>query len=302
MKLAHLEVCNAVLLTGTVSGAARVLHVSQPAVTKMLQSAENQFGFKLFTREKSRLVPTQEAIDLHPEIMQLASQIDRLREFSRALATEKSSLLRVDFPPSIAASFLPECIEKFTLQFPKISCQIETHTQPDIIDRLMRRQSDIGFSLAWIPHPAVIDEVIARGCGVCVVPHGMLARSKSSVTWKDLANCRLIRIPPGGQFGGLTKEAAHYTSTLTPGSLAVSTNFLAMRMAERGLGIASIDSFTAASVDRSKARVLMLSPSTDIEIRAMHRVQAKLPLAARRFVQTFAVVARQAHESLALGP
>ena len=58
MKLAHLEVCNAVLLTGTVTGAARLLHMSQPAVTKMLQSAENQFGFKLFTREKNRLVPT----------------------------------------------------------------------------------------------------------------------------------------------------------------------------------------------------------------------------------------------------
>lgn len=300
MKLAHLEVCNAVLLTGTVTGAARLLHISQPAVTKMLQSAENQFGFKLFTREKNRLVPTQEALDLHPEIVQIASQIDRLREFSRALTTEKSSHLRVDFPPSIAASFLPECIERFSLQFPNVSCQIETHTQPDIIERLMRRQSDVGFSLAWIPHPAVIDEVIVQGCGVCVVPHGMLARSKSTVTWKDLSTCRLIRIPPGGQFGGLTQEASHYTSELKPGSLAVSTNFLAMRMAERGLGIAPIDSFTAASVDRSKARVLRLSPSTGVDIHAMHRVQAKLSHAARRFIHVFALVARQAHDSLEL--
>lgn len=298
MKLAHLEVCNAVLLTGTVTGAARLLRVSQPAVTKMLQSAENQFGFKLFTREKNRLVPTQEAVDLHPQIVQIASQIDRLREFSRGLATEKASFLRIDCPPSIAATFLPVCIEKFSELFPNVSCQVETHTQTDIINRLMHRQCDVGFSLASLPNPAVIEEVIVEGCGVCVVPHGMLARSKSSVTWKDLGNCRLIRVPPGGMFGGLTMEASHYTSELKPGSLAVSTNFLAMRMAERGLGIASIDSFTAASVDTSKARILALSPATPVEIRAMHRTQAKLSHAARRFIQIMAQVARQAHDSL----
>jgi DNA-binding transcriptional LysR family regulator len=301
VKLAHLEVCNAVLITGTVSGAARLLHTSQPAVTKMLQSAENQFGFKLFTREKNRLVPTQEAIDLHPEIVQLAAQVDRLRAFARALGTEKSSFLRIDCPPSIASTFLPICIEQFSARFPNVSCQVETHTQPDIVDRLMRRQCDLGFSLAWIPNPAIIDEVIVRGRGVCVVPHGMLARAKSTVSWKDLSACRLIRVPPGGLFGGLTKEDSFYTDEVKPGSLAVSTNYLAMRMAERGLGIASIDSFTAASVDTAKARILALSPSTDIELRSMHRVQAKLSNAATRFIQIVAQVAREAHDSLGLG-
>ncbi|MBC7548578.1 MAG: LysR family transcriptional regulator [Polaromonas sp.] len=300
MKLAHLEVCNAVLLAGTVTGAARLLHMSQPAVTKMLQSAENQFGFKLFTREKNRLVPTPEALDLHPEILQIACQIDRLREFSRALVTEKSSFLRIDCPPSIAATFLPACIENFSALYPNVSCQVETHTQTDIINRLMHRQCDIGFSLASLPNPAVIEEVIVQGCGVCVVPHGILAQSKSSVTWKDLSSCRLIRVPPGGMFGGLTMEASHYTDELKPGSLAVSTNFLAMRMAERGLGIASIDSFTAASVDRSKARILVLSPSTAVEILALHRRLAKLSHAARHFIQIMAQTARQAHESLEL--
>ena len=59
MRPSHIDVCNAVLLTGSVTAAARLLNVSQPAVTKLLQSAENQLGFKLFVREKGRLVPTQ---------------------------------------------------------------------------------------------------------------------------------------------------------------------------------------------------------------------------------------------------
>ena len=55
MKLAHLDVCNAVLLTGSVTGAAKLLHVSQPAVTKLLHSAENQLGFRLLRARRTGL-------------------------------------------------------------------------------------------------------------------------------------------------------------------------------------------------------------------------------------------------------
>lgn len=53
--------------TGTVSGAARNLHVSQPNVTRILAHTEQQLGFGLFERVKGRLVPTVEAKTLLPE-------------------------------------------------------------------------------------------------------------------------------------------------------------------------------------------------------------------------------------------
>ena len=49
MKLKHIEVFNAVMLTGSVSAAARLLHVTQPAITQTLQHAELQLGYALFT-------------------------------------------------------------------------------------------------------------------------------------------------------------------------------------------------------------------------------------------------------------
>lgn len=297
MKLAHLEVCNAVLLAGSVTGAARLLHVSQPAVTQMLQSAENQLGFKLFLREKNRLIPTGEALALQPQVLEIAAQIERLRDLSRGLATRQSTLLRIDASPSVAAMLLPACLKKFAALFPNVSCHVETHAQSFIVERLMRMQSDVGFALASLPNPAVIEEVIAQGAGMCVAPLGMLARSKSFVTWKDLGKCRLIRISANGQYGGLMIEAAHYGGEMQPGNMAVTTNCLAMRLAEEGMGAAAIDSFTAAAADRSRVRVLPLLPAVAVELRALHRFQAKLPHAARRLVQTMAQLARQAHAS-----
>ncbi|MDT9646790.1 LysR family transcriptional regulator, partial [Pseudomonas sp. JV245A] len=50
MRLRHIEIFQAIRQTGSISGAAQLLHVSQPAVTKVLQHAELQLGFPLFLR------------------------------------------------------------------------------------------------------------------------------------------------------------------------------------------------------------------------------------------------------------
>ena len=53
MRLRHIEVFNAVMLTGSVSAAARMINVTQPAVSRTLQHAELQLGFPLFQRAGS---------------------------------------------------------------------------------------------------------------------------------------------------------------------------------------------------------------------------------------------------------
>lgn len=49
------------MLTGSVSAAARLINVTQPAVSRILAHAELQLGFPLFHRIKGKLVPTTEA-------------------------------------------------------------------------------------------------------------------------------------------------------------------------------------------------------------------------------------------------
>lgn len=299
MKLAHLDVCNAVLLTGSVTGAAKLLHVSQPAVTKLLHSAENQLGFRLFTREKNRLVPTQEALELHPEIVQIATQIERLKEFSQALSTRQTSL-RVACVPSVAATLLAPAVAKFSERHPQVACQLETNAHPELVDRLMRRQVDLGFSASTLKNPAVVEEPVAKGCAVCVAPLGTFSKRKTSVTWDDLAKLRVILVPARTQFGGLLIEPDHEVikDAKGVGRLTATTNHLAMKLVEYGQGVAAIDSFTASTADKSKVQVLPFAPEIPVDLIVSYRNQAKLSNSARQFIQTMAAVARSAHAQL----
>jgi DNA-binding transcriptional LysR family regulator len=58
VRLRHIEVFSAIMLTGSTNGAAKILNISQPAVSKILQHAEQSVGFPLFLRSKGKLVPT----------------------------------------------------------------------------------------------------------------------------------------------------------------------------------------------------------------------------------------------------
>jgi DNA-binding transcriptional LysR family regulator len=87
MRLRHIEVFNAVMLTGSVSGAARLINVTQPAVSRILQHAELQLGFALFQRTKGRLTPTSEALTLYPHIERLFAQLDEVQRLAANLKT-----------------------------------------------------------------------------------------------------------------------------------------------------------------------------------------------------------------------
>ena len=86
MNLRHFEVLRAVWQCGSTTEAARLLNVSQPAISKMLREAEEQLGVRVFDREGGRLKTRMEAAGL-------ISAIERvLRQFvSNGNLTEKST-------------------------------------------------------------------------------------------------------------------------------------------------------------------------------------------------------------------
>ncbi|WP_164142218.1 LysR family transcriptional regulator, partial [Serratia marcescens] len=80
-----IEVFQAIRQAGSVSGAAQLLHVSQPAVSKVLQHAEQQLGFPLFLRVRGKLLATPEALELEREVAKLSDSLQAVRRLAQNL-------------------------------------------------------------------------------------------------------------------------------------------------------------------------------------------------------------------------
>ena len=68
MNFRQMEVFHAIMMTGSVTSAAKSLNITQPAATKILRHSEDQLKFRLFHRIKGRLVPTDDALAILPDV------------------------------------------------------------------------------------------------------------------------------------------------------------------------------------------------------------------------------------------
>ena len=160
MRLRHIEVFHAVMQAGTISGAAQVLHISQPAVTKVLQHCELQLGLPLFERIRGKLYPRPEAHRLFAETERLVRDLAGIRRLAATLKTRSAETVRLVATPSLALSLLPPALAAWREAFPHTQCELATqHTdaggQPMIVVVILNHDN----ARATVSRP-IIDTVL----------------------------------------------------------------------------------------------------------------------------------------------
>ena len=246
MNLRQMEVFRAVMLTGGVVGAAELLHVSQPAVSKVIAQAQRQAGFALFQRIKGRLVPTPEAQALHAEIDALWRGVERVRDVSRHLAEPRGGTLNLAVSASFAPYLVPRTLALLAQQFPDLQIRMEILVGPIMADALLDRSADVGVALLPRPHPNLA-RVRSYQCGfACVMPPGHRLARKRSVTPADLAGERVIGSPPDTPYGQALQRAYGRAAASLQLRQYVRSATTACWQAQAGGGIAVVDQAAVA--------------------------------------------------------
>jgi DNA-binding transcriptional LysR family regulator len=285
MRLKHIEVFHAVMLTGSVSAAARLLHVSQPAVTLTLQHAELQLGFALFTRHRRRLVATPEAQSLYPEIQATMLQLESVRRLATALKTGRDGPFRILVVPSLAVRALPDALQRLRHQHRDLALSVRTLHSNEILKAMALQEGDVGIVYGKLSHPSLVDELIATGRLVCVAGRGALQDRRTSVTMQQVLRTPFIRIDERDPLGALLADHWSRLGLDPKPGITVQTHHIAMVMAEQGFGPAIIDSFTAAAADPSKLSVRTLLPEVPVEVRALMPIGVRQSPMVARFVE-----------------
>jgi DNA-binding transcriptional LysR family regulator len=292
MRLKHIEVFNAVMITGTVSGAARLLHVTQPAVTQALQLAELQLGYGLFTRQRNRLVPTREAQALYPEVKALMMQLESVRRMAGALKAGEGSTFRILVVPSLAVRALPQALAIFRRRHRAMPVSVRTLHSHEIARAMALQEGDIGIVYGRLPHPALQDELVATGRLVCVAPRSPGDR-RSTVGIDEILRAPFIRIDERDPLGAVLADQWSRLGLTPQAGITVQTHHIAMVMAEQGFGPAIIDSFTAQAHEGGRLQVRTLLPEVPVEVRALqpHGQRSTQPVA--DFIAAFRDVTAQ---------
>jgi DNA-binding transcriptional LysR family regulator len=164
----QLEALGAVIDTGSITRAAARLHVSQPALSRLIASLEADVGYAMFRRAGGRVVPTAEAALLRDQIEEAMGAVDRVRRRALQLGKLTDGQLTVGASPWMAATLLPLLLARFHASHPKLLIALNGMSFHRLLEAVAAQRADFAIS-DLPPHTnGVVAEHLCRYPAVCI--------------------------------------------------------------------------------------------------------------------------------------
>jgi DNA-binding transcriptional LysR family regulator len=278
-NLRHLDVVRCVMEAGSVTEAAKLLRVSQPAVSKTLAQVEDRLGLRLFTRDRGRLIATAEARALLPEIEKAFLAVDGVQRLAGELRDGRTGMVTIAAAPSLANNLLPAVIARFRLPRPGATVIVQAIPNTEVVDLVADRRVDLGYVLIPTRDSATVATDLCAADLVCVLPKTHALAASKAVRLRDLNDLPLIafarRLPLGAVIAGAFERARVKPQT----AVEVTQSATAFALVKAGAGIAIMDSFALLEGLPPNLVARPVQPSVRVvarQLSARHRPQSLL--------------------------
>ena len=289
MNIRQLEAFRAVMITGSTVGAAQLLRISQPAISRLLSQLEATLQLTLFDRTSGRLAPTAEATLLSSEVERTFASVDKIREIARDIRMADSGELSIASFPLLAMGFLPSAIAAFSMMHPRTRISLSVQMSPRVAELVASQQIDFGFGelpyqAQSFDRPGVETELFASTDHLLAVPVGHRLAGLKRATPEDIAGERFISLTRS-TVGRMTVDRL-FEQAGVERDLLIETQITALvaDFVAKGLGVGLIDPFTARDFEGSGLVAIPFAPSVEMRIALMHPTHRPLTRIASEFM------------------
>ena len=286
-KIRELLAFRTLLQTGSASETARVLEVSQPAISKALRQLETSLGFALFERINGRLRPTPEAELLVPAVDNVFASVSVLTAASQSIRDERVSQVTIGAIPTLAHVFLPPTIQAVTQRHPKMRISVQILATRQIVEALSRGALDLGLVHDLAEEPSLQAEDFGQSTMCVVAPRGHPLATAKRIRPRDLRDQPLVSFSTQSPIGQRIAAAFNRAKeTFTP-TIEVSAS-TALCATAAHCGIAGIvERYVLALGWWPTLRAIPLSPAIPLRPRILSVRHRPMSAAAKRFCQEY---------------
>ena len=187
MDLKLLEAFRAVIDNQSVTGAARVLGVTQPTVSAQISRLEAQVGFNLFDRVGGRLRASEKGRCFYNEVCTTLRAVDQLGHVADSIRCNGSENVAVASHPSASISLLPQVIAELLAKRPRAHVHMINRTSEEVRAIFEAGGADIAIA-EWPIHMQGVEPRRYEVECVAVVPRGHALAGRQIITPRDLSD------------------------------------------------------------------------------------------------------------------
>lgn len=177
---------------------AKVLHTSQPGVSKAIIELEEELGIEIFSRHGKRLKRvTEPGLHVLKSIDLIMREIGNLKRIGEQYSAEDSGTLSIATTHTQARYVLPEPVARLRTAYPKVNVSLHQGSPDQVARMLIDEVAEIGIATESL---SAYSELVTLPCyewqHVLVLPVGHPLSFKENVTLEDIAHEPLITYHP----------------------------------------------------------------------------------------------------------
>lgn len=195
MNIRQLRAFQEVMLTGSVTEAARNLSRTQPAISALIAGLEETVGYRLFERRGGRLHPVPEAHFLLSEAGSILERLGGLRETMQGVGSLEAGHLKIACMPVHAERMVPKLISQFVKTRRDVSVSLVSRSSERVFELLGSQRFDLGFAEVTTQSALVDTDELAMDC-LCAVPINDSLARKPVITPADLEGWAMASFLP----------------------------------------------------------------------------------------------------------
>lgn len=197
LNFRQVEAFRAVMLSGSMTQAAKDLNTTQPNVSRVIALLERRLGLSLFERVAGKLVPTREGEVFFRDVERAFAGLRSLEHSAATLGRRGAGYLRVWSVPSHSMVLVPQALRLFARRFSDVTVSLQVAESRAVCQAMAAAQGDIGVASDVLDSPGISYEIVHQGVGVCIVPaKHRLARGNAALKPKDLAGEVFLSLSP----------------------------------------------------------------------------------------------------------
>lgn len=250
MKLTHrhIEVFRALMLTGSVTRAAELLHSSQPTLSRELARLEQVLQMNLFDRVRGRLRPTVRAQALLQEVQQSYVGLERISARASALRHFEQGQLSVACLPALAHALLPEATRRFMSDQAQASVAIVPMESPALENCLTDQRHDLGLTEQRHAPAGTRLITLLEADEVAVLPAGHTLLARRRLRLQDFARLPFVSLAAGDPYR--EELDSLFDQARVPRNLALEAGsaVAVCSLVREGLGVAVVNPLTALAM------------------------------------------------------
>lgn len=247
LKYRQIEAFKALMEAGTVSRAADLMLISQPAASKLIAAFEAAIPFRVFLREGGRLIPTPEAHALYSEVERMFSGVNELEQFAHTLADEKQGQLSIGVLPALSVGVIQRIVAEFLETRPNVRISLHTRTSMQTAGQILSRKIDIGIAASPPDFPNIFSTKLIDALAVCILPLGHPLAAKPVIRATDLHGQDFVSLT--ALDGSLQRVEASFLKDGIKPRIKIETplSMTSCACVVAGMGLSIVDPFSPQS-------------------------------------------------------